>query len=265
MCRKRIGIVVKRFRGVVEYDGSGFSGSQWQAGGQVTVQGALESAIKRVTGEELRVLLSSRTDTGVHAEGQVMAFTLQTDRDPGLLIKSLNGVLNKEVSVQRLGEAPEGFSPRHDAESKIYRYRIRHGMPRSPLFRGRVLDLERSINGKLMQGAVACIEGNHEFRLFVTLNKAEKKKTRLDIDRAWIVEHDHLHELFFKGKGFLRKMVRRLVGSIIEVGYGKLSLADLKDALEGKEPLGFKCLTAAAEGLTLVRVWYPDGWPSEDE
>lgn len=249
------------YRGVVEYDGAAFCGSQMQAGDTPTVQAALEAAVKQVTGEPVRVTLASRTDTGVHAEGQVMAFTLTGERDLGLLLKSLNGVLPQTVSVQRLDEAPEGFHPRHDAVKKLYRYRIRHGRPRSPLFRGRALDLERRLDVTIMRTAVEMIEGKHEFRLFAQLAKDEEKKTRLDIDRVFLAEQDPFVELFFEGKAFLRKMVRRLAGSIIEVGCGNCHRDDLSAALTGKAQPGFRSITAKADGLTLVRIQYAGSWP----
>jgi tRNA pseudouridine38-40 synthase len=246
---------VTTFRLTLEYDGTDFDGWQVQPGGRRTVQGSLEAALARVTGQSLRAVGSGRTDAGVHARGQVASVSVESRLDAAALRRALNGVLPPDLVVASAAVAPDDFDARRDARSKLYGYRIWNGASPSPL-RARyshwlppALDL-----GAMAQAAGACC-GRHDFSSFRAAGSdvatSVRRLSRLDVGG----ESRGEVEILAEADGFLRHMVRNLVGTLLEVGLGRRAPDSMVAllALRDRRRAG---ATAPARGLTLLRVVY---------
>lgn len=248
------------FRLLLEYDGAGFEGWQVQAAGSRTVQGELETAVTRICGEEVRVMGSGRTDAGVHAEGQVASVRLETEMPVLKLRRALNGVLPDDIVVLDLEITSESFDARRDATSKLYRYSIWNGPQRSPLRAPRALRLERPLDLVAMRRAAADLVGVHDFAAFQAAGSQVKTSVRELLRVDVLGRSGAALDLFFEGTGFLRHMVRILVGTLIQVGSQRRS-PDSMPALLAARDRGEAGPTVPANGLTLVRV---NGGPRGD-
>ena len=217
------------FRLELEYDGSGFAGWQRQSGGERTVQGALEAAVEAVTGEQGMVRGAGRTDAGVHAEGQVASLEVTTRLDTAELRRALNARLPDDLAVTGLALAPAGFHPRYDARGKRYCYRIWNGPTRSPLRASRSHWVARPLDVAGMADAARACLGPHDFASFEAagsdVTDTVRTVTRLDVigpaGGEVVIECE--------GEGFLRYMVRNLVGTLLEVGLGKRPAGSMAD------------------------------------
>lgn len=245
----------------LSYDGSGFAGFARQPG-LSTVQGEVESALRTSLRREVETVGAGRTDAGVHALGQVMSFT-SASTDPGRsqLLRSLNALTPRGIVVTGVRGAEDGFSARHSALAREYRYRIVPG-PVPPLFIGPyawavpgALDLNR------MRAAAACLIGEHDFRSFCVTASAEGKRTFRRLDHIEIVPENILgeHSITVRvvGNAFLHSMVRTIVGSLVEVGCGRRGPEWMEEALETRDRAAAGP-TAPARGLTLWHVSYPE-------
>jgi tRNA pseudouridine38-40 synthase len=246
---------VPTYRLTLEYDGEGFQGWQLQPGGRRTVQGTLEAAVARVTGQRARVVASGRTDAGVHAEGQVASLQLERELAADRLRRALNGALPGDVAVVAAARAPDGFHARRDARSKLYRYRIWNGRDRSPLRERRALCLGRPLDLTALRRAARAFEGTHDFTSFrasgASLASAERRLLRLEVAG----QAGAGVELLFEGEGFLRQMVRILTGTLLAVGSGRWAPEDMPAILAARDRRRAGP-TAPARGLTLVAVRY---------
>jgi tRNA pseudouridine38-40 synthase len=246
---------VTTFRITLEYDGTGFEGWQIQPGGRRTVQGCLEAALARVTGQAVRVAGSGRTDAGVHARGQVASLRVESRFDAAGLRRALNGVLPADVAVVDSAEAPDDFHARRDARSKLYGYRIWNGSGPSPL-RARFSHwLPPPLDLAAMAQAGRDCRGRHDFASFQAagsdVETTQRTLSLLDVrgeSRGEI-------EILVEGDGFLRHMVRNLVGTLVEVGLGRRA-PDSMAALLAARDRRRAGTTAPARGLTLLRVSY---------
>lgn len=243
------------FRLTLEYDGSGFQGWQVQPGGRRTVQGALEAAVQQVTSERVRVAGSGRTDAGVHAEGQVASLVLAEPVEPERLRQALNGVLPEDVAVLALEPAPEGFDARRSARGKLYRYRVWNGATRSPLRAARTLWVRRPLDAIAMAKAMEAFAGTHDFASFQAAGSdvTETVRTLLRVGLEGRAG-DELR-LHFEGTGFLRHMVRNLMGTLLEVGLCKRDPGEMASLVAARDRR-LAGPTAAAHALSLVRVDY---------
>jgi tRNA pseudouridine38-40 synthase len=246
---------VPTFRLSLEYDGREFAGWQLQAGGQRTVQGTLQEAFQRVTGCEVRVTGAGRTDAGVHAEGQVASVVAETELAPERLRRALNGVLPPDLAVWECALAPEGFHARYQARSKLYRYRIWNGASPSPLRARRAWQVVRSLDLEAMRRAAQALVGTHDFACFRAagsgVGSSVRTLTRCQLEGEARAEL----RLLVEGNGFLRHMVRALVGTLVEVGCGRRPAGSMAAMLAARDR-GRAGRTAPAHGLTLVRVDY---------
>lgn len=245
------------FRLTLEYDGRGFEGWQSQPGADhPTVQDALRAAVERVTRASAHVTGSGRTDSGVHAEGQVAAVRVETAMAPDRLAGALNGVLPAGVAVLSCEAAPDDFDPRRQAVSKRYRYQIWNGPVRSPLRADRFAWEARPLDLGAMQRAARDLLGEHDFRCFQAAGSSVQTSVRtLTVASVDGVPGGEIR-LELAGSGFLRHMVRNVAGTLIEVGLGRRP-ADSMPALVASRDRGQAGPTAPAHGLTLVEVVYP--------
>jgi tRNA pseudouridine38-40 synthase len=249
--------VARTFRLTLEFDGADFQGWQIQPSGRRTVQGELEIALARVTGERARTVGSSRTDAGVHAEGLVASVRLDTALEPERLQRALNGSLPEDVAVREVALAPDGFDARRDATGKLYRYSLWNAPERAPLLRRRALCLLRPLDLERIRAAAAQLVGRHDFASFQAagseVTTTVRTLRRLDVTGA----AGEAVDFWFEGDGFLRQMVRNLSGTLIEVGSGRRDPEGMTALLAARDRRRAGP-TAPAHGLTLVSVRYGD-------
>ena len=243
----------KRFRVIVEYDGTDFSGWQRQVE-ERTVQGTLEDALKAMTGESVFVRGAGRTDAGVHADGQVATFDLQVNIPPHGLLRGLNSALPPDVALVDVAEAPSDFDARFSARGKVYRYSVWSHFVRSPLRARRAWHVREPLDVEAIRTAAAALVGDHDFRAF-RASDCDRRTTRRIIRRLEIERQGALLTFDIEATAFLKNMVRILVGTLIDVGRGRLP----PDAVERMLATGDRTIggmTAPPQGLTLLRVIY---------
>lgn len=249
-------VAPKTWRLVVQYDGTAFAGFQRQAG-HMTVQQQLEEGLRQLFGgESIVVHGSGRTDAGVHALGQVVSFRARATREPDRVRLGLNTILPPALSCVDAAIVDESFHARFSARGKTYRYVILHRRDRSPFHIGRAWHLRVAIDWDAVDRGLAALVGEHDFNAF----RGAKCTTRTSIRTIWRAErsvHGDETHLEFEGNGFLRYQVRRMVGTLIEVGRGRRAWTDIPALLASgqREDTG---KTAPPEGLYLVRAWYGD-------
>jgi tRNA pseudouridine38-40 synthase len=245
--RAREGVPV-RYRARVEYDGTDFAGFQIQVGGR-TVQGELEKALSRLSGGT-RVIVdgSGRTDAGVHARGQVIAFTYAGRLGRSELQQALAAGLPRDIGIGPIVPVGKDFSPRHQARHREYRYLIWNG-PRSPLRERQSLGVRERLDVAAMAAAAKVFVGRHDFSAF---GGTDRQPVRT-LTKLSVVRRGDLITVTVIGDAFLRGMVRRIVAALLRVGHGRASAEDLAKALGERRP-AFHGEAAAPRGLTLWRV-----------
>jgi tRNA pseudouridine38-40 synthase len=235
------------------YEGTHFAGWQRQKKGR-TVQATLEEALSQIFQRKIQVAGSSRTDSGVHAQGQVASCQIPAALSLPALTRALNALLPEDLVVRSIRKVPKDFHARFSACSKSYRYTLLNQKTR-PLFdRGRVVHVPVPLNLKAMRTAARCFTGRHDFKAFQSSGSSAASSTRR-LTRFSIKSQGPKILIEAQGNGFLYHMVRRMVGLLIEVGKGRFPPTTAADLLKGK--LGAIAPTAPAKGLCLVRVSYP--------
>jgi tRNA pseudouridine38-40 synthase len=243
------------FRLVLEYDGSEFAGWQSQAQGERTVQATLAAALAEIAGTPVYVAGAGRTDAGVHAEGQVAAVTLETRLDAATLLRALNAHLPRDLAVVACAVARDGFDPRREAKGKLYRYDVWNGRVASPLRRRRFHYVQGPLDLAAMQAAAAQLVGRHDFASFQAAGSAITETVRT-LHRLELAGQAGGEVTFLvAGDGFLRHMVRNLVGTLLEIGSGRRPAGSMPALLAAHDRTQAGP-TAPARGLTLVRVDY---------
>jgi tRNA pseudouridine38-40 synthase len=237
-----------RYSARVEYDGTDFAGFQVQPGSR-TVQGELERALARLSaGSRVRVDGAGRTDAGVHAREQVIAFTYAGRLDASDLEAALAALLPADLAIGRLRRVAAGYKPRYRATRREYRYVIWNG-PRSPLRERYALGVREPLDIEQMQRAARVFVGEHDFSAF---GGADRQPVRT-LHRVEVRRQGRLVTIDVVGTAFLRQMVRRMVAALLRVGRGQATMDEVREALAGTEP-AFDGETAPAKGLTLWRV-----------
>lgn len=244
----------------VSYNGREFAGFARQPG-QSTVQGRLEVALATVLRGEIETVGAGRTDAGVHALEQVVSFETDADVDRHTLLRSLNALVGDGIVVTGVREAPAGFSARHSAVAREYRYRIVPG-PVPPLFLAPYAWwVKGTLNLGAMREAASALIGEHDFRSFCVASSAEGIRTFRRLDVVEITSETMMgeHGLVVRvvGNAFLHSMVRTIVGSLVEVGVGRRPAAWIAEALAACDRTAAGP-TAPAHGLTLWHVSYPE-------
>lgn len=244
-----------RFALVVEYDGTEFSGSQFQANAR-TVQGELERAAGTIFGGGLpRVKLASRTDAGVHAVGQVAAIDLDTQISSDVIRNAFNGNLPDDVRVHYVKMVPDGFDPRRDAIAREYRYVINDGATSSPIRRRTEYHVRSRLDAVIMDRAARHFEGVHDFASFAAATK-EPITTIRRVETAIVHRRDDERIVFdIRANAFVRQQIRRMVGVLIAVGRGTCALDEVARLLS-RPKRDSATQNAPPHGLTLTRVVY---------
>jgi tRNA pseudouridine38-40 synthase len=243
---------------VVAYDGTDFAGFQAQPG-QRTVQGELERAIERMAGHPVRVRGAGRTDTGVHALGQVVAFDARRAIPERGWMLGLDTYLPPDIRVQQASAVNPGYHPRFDAAGKLYRYLIQSGEAKNPLLRARAWQLGSPQAPELvrMRAAAAGLVGTHDFRAFRQADD-ERENTVRTLWRVDVIEgfggDASLIAIEVEGTAFMKNMVRILAGTLVDVGLGRIALDHVPRLLGAEARRESAGQTAPAHGLVLVEV-----------
>lgn len=238
----------------LQYDGTGLHGWAKQEG-LPTVQGSLERAFETVIGHRPFLRVAGRTDAGVHAKRQVVSLELPADIDRKRLIISLNALTPRGIAVTRISQAPPGFNARRDAISRTYRYFLQAGGVLSPFWSPYCWRVPGALDHKAMHVAAGMVEGRHDFTAFTPSETDHVFFHRLVLRCEWVRGRDRPLALEIEAEAFLRHMVRTLVGTLVEIGRGKMALDRLERLLSGcrREESG---PTAPPHGLVLWNVKY---------
>jgi tRNA pseudouridine38-40 synthase len=243
-----------RYRLLVEYDGRPYHGFQAQAA-LPSVQGSLERAIKAFCGETLRIQAAGRTDTGVHATGQVVHVDLEKAWPAATVRNALNAHLVPEpISVLDAEVAPDDWHARFSAKGRRYLYRILNRMSPPALDQGRVWHVKKPLDAEAMHAAAQALVGHHDFTTFRDL-ACQAKSPMKTLDVATVRREGQEVVLEFASRSFLHRQVRSMTGTLAEVGVGRWTAEDVKAALEARDRKACGPV-APAEGLYLTRVDY---------
>ncbi len=213
----------------IEYDGSGFRGWAAQPGLR-TVQGELEAALETILRRPVGLTVAGRTDTGVHAWGQVASF----EGDPGRgLARHLNGLLPNDIAVTAAAAMPDGFDARRDARSRTYCYRLLTRSAPSPFERRRALWWPRPLEREALDACAGSLIGSHDFTAFTPTDTEHVHFEREILRAEWLEEASEVLCFWIEADAFMRKMVRTLVGTMLEVAGGQRSAGEFVDLLSG--------------------------------
>ncbi len=245
---------MSRFAAMVEYDGRGFCGWQRQRG-QQTVQQTVEQAISRVANHEVGLIAAGRTDTGVHACGQVIHFDTDSVREPYQWLRGSNSFLPDSIRLQWIDAVDDSFHARFSASSRYYRFIVLNHPVGSALYSGRTTVIRRSLEIESMRRAAMALVGRHDFTSYRAVacqaQSPEREITRLEISR-----HGDWISFDIEADGFLHHMVRNIVGTLVEVGAGDRQVDWPAHVLAGRDRR-LAGVTAEPFGLYLVAVTYP--------
>jgi tRNA pseudouridine38-40 synthase len=242
------------FKITLAYEGTDLVGWQRQASG-TSVQGLIEDVLEQLEGRPVTVHGAGRTDAGVHALGQVASFALERSITPAVLRQAMNAHLPRTIRVLNAAAVHPEFHARFDARTKTYRYRIWHSPVMNPFERAFALHVIGPLNLEAMSAAARMLEGRHDFAAFQATGGTVKDTEREVTSCRLICSRDRLVLLEITGTGFLRHMVRAIVGSLIEIGRGRGDAAWLAGVLESRDRT-HAGPTVPAHGLFLVGVEY---------
>lgn len=249
---------LRRIKLIVEYDGTAFSGFQLQGKGERTVQGVLETTITKLSGDGVVINGAGRTDTGVHARGQVVHFDTGWKVPIDKMSLVLNGALPKDISVRVSREVSDDFHSRFSAKQRTYIY-VMWTMPqRSALWCRYATHEPRPLNVEAMRQAAMILQGKRDFSAFANKSDVNPPSMVRDLRHFDVREVGAGKFIVFRltADGFLRSMVRNLVGGLRSVGLGEIDPGQLKDIADTTDRTRNPCAAAAANGLCLWRVDY---------
>jgi tRNA pseudouridine38-40 synthase len=246
--------IMRNIKLLIEYDGTNYRGWQVQPDGP-TIQGMLEEKLSRLTSERIHVIGSGRTDSGVHALGQVAHFRTQSQMDTRTIQRALNSLLPPDIVIREVEEVDEGFHARKQSKSKVYEYRILNRNLRSVFHRGYVWHIPQKLNLAEMKKATQSLIGEHDFSAFRTVGSPTRTTVRRVIRGEWKRGRDDLIRFEIEANGFLKQMVRSIIGTLVEIGKGRMKATDFRKILNSKDRKEAGP-TAPAQGLFLKEVKY---------
>lgn len=244
---------MKRIKLTVAYDGTAYNGWQIQPNA-VTVEGVLNQTISKAVGEEIKIIGASRTDSGVHAMGNVAVFDSQTTIPPERVLHVLNRMLPEDIVVMNSEEVPSDFHPRYQKSSKTYEYHVIASKIPIPIKRYDHYFVSFDLNIEEMRKAAAYLVGTHDFESFCSAKTAVEDTVRT-IYSLEILTHGNEITIRVKGNGFLYNMVRIIAGTLIYVGRGYYKPEQVREILESKDRTKAG-VTAPPQGLMLVEIEY---------
>jgi tRNA pseudouridine38-40 synthase len=241
---------------VIEFDGTNYCGFQFQENAP-TIQDEIEKAIKRLTGEGLRIMGASRTDSGVHAKAQVVCFRTGSGYKPEVFLRGLNHFLPPDIAVKESYQVNNDFNVQREAIGRRYHYLIFNSAVRSPLNLRYAHQVPGMLNLDSMNEACRMLLGEHDLVSFVTdLAESDLKSTKRTVFSARVDAREDWVTFSIEANAFLPHQVRNTVGTLVRVGLGKIGSDDFKRILEAKKP-GLAGPTVPAQGLYLMQVKYP--------
>jgi tRNA pseudouridine38-40 synthase len=246
---------------LVEYDGSCYHGFQLQTN-LPTIQGEIERALKRLTGDRVRVITASRTDTGVHARGQVVSFRTKSLLTPRTFVNGLNYYLPRDIAVKAAYRADASFNVRRRALSREYSYNILNSQTRSPMWKGFSYLVSGELDIEAMNLACQLLVGEHDFASFASNLGVEIKSTRRRVYQARVYRSGELVIFDMVANSFLSHQVRNTVGALIRVGLGRMTVEEFHSIMEEKK-IGLAGPAAPACGLCLIKVNYQKPFKEE--
>jgi tRNA pseudouridine38-40 synthase len=244
----------KNFKLTIEYDGTDYHGWQRQANDR-TIQGEIENALMTMTGNKITLIGAGRTDAGVHAFGQVANFLCRTALEPHVFQKGLNSLLPKDIVITRCTQVSVKFHARYDVKSKSYHYRILNRELPAAIFRRYAWHIRKRLNLDAMSGSLCYIIGTHDFKAFEGTGSPRANTVRSVMHADLEKRNDGYLVFKIQGNGFLRFMVRNIVGTLVDVGLGKIMPRDINRILVSKDR-NLAGITAPAHGLFLMNVNY---------
>lgn len=246
---------MQNFKLLLEYDGTAYFGWQRQRVGR-TIQGTVEAALNTMTERSVTLIGSGRTDTGVHAMGQVANFRAETRLTAGVFLRGLNSLLPSDIVIKDCTPVDESFHARYDAQSKTYDYRILNHPIRTALFRQYAWHISKPLDLEAMTRAALHLKGEHDFGAFQGAGGGTSGAVR-NVMAVQLSEKDSRGYVVFRieAGGFLRHMVRNIVGTLVDVGLGKISPQNFKEILLSRDRRQAG-ITAPAHGLFLMEVEY---------
>ena len=246
--------MTKNFKITIEYDGTSYHGWQRQKNDR-TVQEEIEKAIFTITGQEVSLTGSGRTDAGVHAYAQVANFKCETHLGPRDLLGGLNSLTDEDIVITSCEEVEASFHARYDVKSKVYVYKILNRPNPAAIFRQYAWHVRKKLDLEAMRAAISPLIGSHDFKAFEGAGSPRSHTTR-SVFKARLLEEDDGYQAFeIEADGFLRFMVRNIVGTLVDVGLGKISPDEFKRILASKDR-DQAGPTAPAHGLFLKKVRY---------
>lgn len=246
-------IIKKKFRLYLNYLGHTFYGFQSQADGN-TIQDHLEKALSIYLREKIKITGASRTDSGVHAREQICTFESCAIFDPNLLVIGVIALMPNGIGIHRMDEVPLDFHPIRNAKAKLYKYRIWTAISDQVLESNQSWKLNKSLNQDIIDSEGQKIVGTHDFQSFCAIDSSAKTYTRTIFDYK-TVSNEFYTDIYFLGEGFLKQMIRILVGSLVEKSLLPHIKPSLSEILEKKDRQ-FAGMTAPANGLTLEKVYF---------
>ena len=245
---------------IMEYDGTRYHGSQYQANA-LTVQGEIESALYKLTRERIRIGASSRTDAGVHAKGQVVSFKTKSSFPQKTWVKALNFYLPRDIAIKAAYKVDNDFDVRHLALSREYRYYILNRLTPSPLLQRFTYLIPQPLDIEAMNYACQILIGEHDFAPFSSVVGGQ---THRQVYKAEVNRKEDLVIFDIEASSFLPHQVRNTVGGLIKVGLGRTEVETFWEMARSEKARAIGP-TAPAHGLCLIRVNYPDFPPSSEE
>ena len=245
--------MMKNFKLVIEYDGTAYCGWQRQKN-DPTIQEAIETAISNMTRQKITLTGSGRTDAGVHAYGQVANFSCETRLTADVFQKGLNGLLPDDIVIRACEPVSETFHARYDAKSKTYRYRILNQPIPAALYRQYAWHIKKTLSMESMQAALTGIVGTQDFKAFEGTGSPRAHTVRT-VMKAQLTGEQGFVVLKIKADGFLKFMVRNIVGTLVDIGLGKRTPGDIETILASKDR-NQASATAPPHGLFLMSVEY---------
>jgi tRNA pseudouridine38-40 synthase len=239
---------------VIEYNGSHYCGFQLQAK-LPTIQGEIEKSLKKLTGDRIRVMAASRTDSGVHARGQVVSFRTESKLAPETFVNGLNYYLPNDIAVKEAHRADGSFSVRSHAVSREYEYYILNSPTPSPLWNGFCHTVTSELDIEAMDQACRLLIGEHDLASFASNLGVEIKCTRRRVYHAGVTRNGEMVVFSIKANSFLPHQVRNTIGALIRVGLGRMTQTEFYSIMEAKK-IGLAGPAAPAGGLYLTRVNY---------
>ena len=237
----------------IEYDGKEYHGWQKQPG-KLNIQGEIERAIKNVTGEEVELIASGRTDAGVHALGQVANFKTNSNIELEKIPIAINSQVKKSIRIQNAEEVDQNFHSRFNCKRKTYRYVIDNSKYGSAIYRNISYHLPVALNVEDMKKAIKYFEGEHDFKAFKSSGTSSKSSVRT-IYKADVITEGTSIAIDLTGNGFLYNMVRIIAGTLVDVGMRKIKPDEIPDIIESKDR-NRAGKTLPPHGLMLLHVEY---------